>query len=59
ILAVKLLAGLDGTLPRDQLQLEEVFGRGCERVALSAAERQALDADPPQRDDYARVLLSH
>ena len=29
-----------------------------ERFALTAAERQALVADPPQRDDYARVLMS-
>ncbi|RCH25250.1 hypothetical protein CSC43_6932 [Pseudomonas aeruginosa] len=56
--AVNLYAGLDGTLPRDQRQLEDVVGRGSERFALTAAERQALVADPPQRDDYARVLMS-
>ena len=54
IQAVNLYAGLDGTLPRDQRQLEDVVGRGSERFALTAAERQALVADPPQRDDYAR-----
>lgn len=58
IQAVNLYAGLDGTLPRDQRQLEDVVGRGSERFALTAAERQALVADPPQRDDYARVLMS-
>ncbi len=58
IQAVNLYAGLDGTLPRDQRQLEDVVGRGSERFALTAAERQALVADPQQRDDYARVLMS-
>lgn len=37
IQAVNLYAGLDGTLPRDQRQLEDVVGRGSERFALTAA----------------------